>query len=294
MLELIKQFAQKAGLAQNPAWLKYLEDVKGNPALEPPVEVSQVLNSQLVSLADAKNHSDIINHFYSSVENPLRDTLKELGLEEADIATVMSSGKAPAKVQAGLKRLAELKEKAGKNNSTSAQKALDEEIKKVTDKLGADIDRLKNENSSLVSQYEADKIKWGYESALSDVKFSDAYKPKHARLATREAMQEWATANGAKIISGPSGLELRSAKNPDFPYVDEKLGRTLNFKEALDNVLLSEGLRQTGPAPIVTGYRTSSDIDGNKTTRPSVVGSQLPANYNKSLDALIDQQAFKE
>jgi hypothetical protein len=243
MLELIKSLAEKAGVANTPAFiqlaaspeLQALKDFKVDD------EVERAFNGNLISIDIAKSHKDVIKHIkgqeLGKVDEVNKNTLKELGLDEETINAVMSTGTTDQKVAAGLKKLKELNDKSGKTSSSEKERTLAQQISDQENKI-------KNDAIAWQSKYDklnSDFLEYKETSEMRNYIFGqdlrDDLSKEDVFLLAQQDIRKWVGLKGAKIVLTPNGPELRDAENPEVLYLDKEAGKHLKFSEAIPKIL---------------------------------------------------------
>lgn len=243
MLELLKALAEKAGVANTPAFIQLAAspEIQAIKDFKIDEEVEKAFNSNLISIEIAKSHKDVVKHIkgqeLGKVDEVYKTTLKELGVDDETINAVMSTGATHEKVAAGLKKLKELESKVGKTSSSEKERILAQQISDQENKIKADAMAWQSKYDRLSADFEGYKQDSELKNFVFGHELREDLSKEDVFLLAKQDINKYLAQKGAKIVLTAAGPELRDGENPEVPFLDKDAGKHVKFSEVIPKIL---------------------------------------------------------
>lgn len=243
MIEILKALAEKAGVSNTPAFVTLIaspeiQSLKGI-TLDPEIEKS--LNANLINVEAAKTHKDVVNYIkgqeLGKVDSTLKKALLDLGLNEAQVNDVMSSGPTETKTLKALEVAQKQQEKKAQATGGDKEKALAQQIE--------DLKKIR-ESDLAVKQSEIDRLKGDFEGYKSDSALRNFLMSQPLRddlsaednlLLAKQDINKFLSSKKAVMKFTDNGFEFRDAENPEVAYLDRDSGSHLKFENVVTKLL---------------------------------------------------------
>lgn len=294
--ELIKKTGADADREEFKNFLLNGELVK----IEIPEAVSQVIDSGLISLRDAKNnHPEIKPHYVSQALNPIDQSqdewFEEFGIPEEERQEILKERSTYKRVPLLMKKIKEIEGK----KAASTDKGEIATFKKQIDDLHAAIRSEKEEKKNLEKKFQEDmaafKVDMHQESIFGNYKTTlDDLPAGVKKITIKNLIQEALRDKSAKLAFDENGKFILLGKDGMNFYGDNN--QQVEPTQFIESVLSANKILVTTPANQSQGQgaaqqqqQRSQQSQQQQSSNPT--GGQGGANVNPTLKNLIDQSA---
>lgn len=287
MIEILQALAEKAGVSNTEAFKTLIasQEIQSLKGITLDPEIERALNANLINIEAAKTHKDVVNFIkgqeLGKVDSTLKKALLDLGLNEAQVNDVMSSGPTEVKTLKALEVAQKQQEKKAQATGSDKEKALAQQIEELKTKLHSDLANKQSEYDKLKGDFEGYKIDSAFEKSLLNHPLRDDLSKEDIMLLAKQDLNKFLNAKGAKLHLSEKGFEFRDAANPDVPYLDVDSASHLKY-DAVIGKLLTDNKRIKVSTPNSTQQQTTAAPASNTVSMPQDARlEQLIANSMK-------------
>lgn len=258
LAELLSNLAAKTGTKTDS------EEFKKIIAATAAIDVSEEITTQLSGLFnfnEAKNNPTIKNHYFSQFADtydPQTEKLMEsIGLDRTAIDEIKASEKSVFK-RIGIyqDKVSEiLKKKESGGNSKKEIEQYQTEINELNKKIKAELQAKDDVISNLKKEFENTEIDWQVEALIPRDKLNNLIPEKFRLKNAKEAINDYISKSGAKIIKKDGQLKLVRATDSALDFTDSDL-KTLIEKGLAENDLFQVGTGEPAKKPIEIAKNT--------------------------------------
>ncbi len=252
-------------------------------------EISEDLAKQLSGLLtanDAKNDTNVKNHFYGqfadSYDRATEKMAKALGLDDASIDEIKSGEKSSFKrIDAYQEKISDIQKKqASGGNSKKEVEQYQNEINELNKKVKAEIAGKDQTIEALKKDFDNREINWTVQSLIQRDKLNDAIPEKFRMKNAMEAVEEYISKSGAKIAKGENGLKLVRANDNALDFTDADL-QTLIDKGLAEGNLYKTATQQP-VKPTIDIQKQSDNTDNTSLAGFQERIKQSQKDFNKN------------
>lgn len=248
VLQTFKDILSKAGLSESNeqvAKLLQSEQVKALEGVEIDPSINNLLAQKLITIEGAKAHGEVSAHFkksyFGAIDTTLKTTLQELGIPDETIAEI-EKNPTDKRVSEAMKKAIEIK---GKNSSNQEIETLRNTLKAFQDNAKLEKEKLANDLQNTQKELKNVHRNYAIKSSLGDYKFIDTLKQEQIALLIQNEIETRLAQNKAALHFENGTFALKSAENPEMDYFDVSKGKTISYKEFLDEIVANSNLQKT-------------------------------------------------
>lgn len=201
------------------------------------LELPDAIASGILTRKAAENDPQLKSHFFAQalngVDSTLKETLKELGIDEETTKALLLEKNTPKNVASALKKIQELeiaKRVANKDDKPELQQEINKLKKDLSDLAAAKDTEIGNVKNS----YEQEMVDHYINQQLSSYNFgTDAEAKSKGSVLARHFLNQTIVEKGLKIVKTENGLTLQTKEGTDY-YDNNK---PVSFKDLTDTIV---------------------------------------------------------